>query len=96
MLNFVVSYFNLTVSCNLLLNIHIEDFISTFRKKGINKFTWQRIGNGRLVERAMMDHVLVEKSVLGRLVDVHVARGAGGGVSDHILVVAKVKGGARF
>ena len=47
----------------------------------------------RLVERAMMDYVLVEKSVLGRLVYVHVARGAGGGVSDHFLVVAKMKGG---
>ena len=63
-----------------------------FRKKGINKFTWQRIDNGILIERAMMDYVLVEKSVLGRLVDVHVARGAGRGVSHHILVVAKVKG----
>ena len=39
-----------------------------FRKKGINKFTWQRTDNGRLVERAMMDYVLVEKCVLGRLV----------------------------
>ena len=36
-----------------------------FRKKGINKFTWQRIDNGRLVERAMMDYVLVEKECSG-------------------------------
>ena len=42
-----------------------------FRKKGIKKFTRQRIGNGRWVERAMMDYVLVEKSAQGRLVDVH-------------------------
>ena len=35
-----------------------------FRKKGINKYTWQRIDNGRLVESAMMDCELVEKSVL--------------------------------
>ena len=42
----------------------------------------------------MTDYVLVEKSVLGRLVDVHVARGAkGGGLSDHFLEVAKVKRG---
>ena len=40
-----------------------------------------------------MDYVLVEKSVLGRFVDVHVAWGAVGGLSDHFLVVAKVKGG---
>ena len=66
------------------------------RKKGINKFTWQRIDTGRLVSRAMMDYVLVKKSVLGRLVDVHVAREAGGGVSDHFLVVDKVKEGVDF
>ena len=41
----------------------------------------------------MIDYVLVEKSVLGRLVDVHVARGAGGGLSDHFLVLVKVGGG---
>ena len=63
-----------------------------FKMKGINKFTWQRIDNRRLVERTMMDYVLVEKSVLGRLVDVHLARRAGGGLFDHFLVVAKVKG----
>ena len=44
----------------------------------------------------MMDYVLVEKRVLGRLVDVHVAKGAGGGLSDHFLVVAKVKEGGWF
>ena len=64
-----------------------------FRKNLINKFAWQRIDNGRLVERAMMDYVLVEKSVLGRLVDVQEERGARGGVSVHFLVIAKVKGG---
>ena len=32
-----------------------------FSKKGTNKFTWQRIDTGRLVERAMMGYVLVEK-----------------------------------
>ena len=38
-----------------------------------------------------MEYVIVEKSALARLADVHVARGAGGGVFDHFLVVAKVK-----
>ena len=64
-----------------------------FKKKGINKLTWHRNDNGRLLEIAMMDYVLVEKSVMGMLVDVHVARGPGGRVSDHFLEVAKVKGG---
>ena len=49
-----------------------------FRKKGINKLTWQRINSGRLVKRAMMDYVLMEKSVFRRLVDVHVAKGVSG------------------
>ena len=40
-----------------------------FKKKGINKLLCQRMDNGSLVERAMMDYVLVEKSVLGRLVE---------------------------
>ena len=44
----------------------------------------------------MLDNVLVEKSVVGRMVDVHVVRGAGGGVSDHFVVVAKVKWGVDF
>ena len=39
-----------------------------------------------------MDYVIVEKSVLVRLVDVHVPRGVGGGVSDHFLVEVKMKG----
>ena len=39
-----------------------------------------------------MDYVLVEKSALGRLVDVHVARGAGKWMFDNFLVVAKVNG----
>ena len=73
---------------------HLELVIGNtyFRNEGINMFTWQRVDNGRLIERAMMDYVLVEKSALSRLVDVHVARGAGGGVADNFLVVANVKG----
>ena len=63
-----------------------------FRKKGINKFTWQRNDNGRLVNRVL---VVVKNSVLGRLMDAHVARGAEGGVSDRFLVAAKVKEGGE-
>mgnify|MGYP006897136861 CR=1 FL=1 len=43
-----------------------------------------------------MNYLLLEKSVLGRLADVHAARGAGGGVSDHFLLLAKVKAEGRF
>ena len=33
-------------------------------------FTWQRIDNGRLVERTAMDYVIEEKCALVRWVDV--------------------------
>ena len=61
-----------------------------FRKKRINKYTWVRVANGLVVEKALMDYVLIEKRVKGRLQDVHVYRGAAAGVSDHYLVEARV------
>ena len=45
-----------------------------------------------MVERAIVDYVIVETSALGRLVNVHVPKGAGLEVSGHFLVVEKVKG----
>ena len=62
-----------------------------FRKKDINKFTWIRVNDGRIVDRALMDYVIVNKSARGRLLDVHVLRGAAGGMSDHFLVEGRVK-----
>ena len=63
---------------------------SFFKKKSINKYTWVRIANGRVVERALMDYVLVTKDRIGRMKDVHVYRGEVAGMSDHFLVEAKV------
>ena len=63
---------------------------SWFKKKRINKYTWIRMSNGVVVEKALMDYVLVEKRVIGRLKDVHVYRGVTAGMSDHYLVEAKV------
>ena len=40
---------------------------SFFKKKGINKYTWIRV-----IERALMDYVLITKRMVGRLKDVHV------------------------
>ena len=62
-----------------------------FRKKDINKYTWIRVNDGRMVDRALMDYVIVNKSARGRLLDVHVLRGAAGGMSDHFLVEGRVK-----
>merc|ERR1711915_612287 len=63
---------------------------SFFRKKGVNKYMWVRVANGRVVERALMDYVLIARRMIGRLKDVHVFRGMAGGMSDHFLVETKV------
>ena len=44
-----------------------------------------------MVDRALMDYVLLPKRMLGRLVDVKVWKGEGGGMSDHFLVEARLK-----
>ena len=44
------------------------------------------MANGRVIERALMDYVLITKRVVGRLKDVHVFRGVAAGISDHFLV----------
>ena len=63
---------------------------SFFRKKRINKYTWMKVANGRVVERALMDYVLITKKMIGRVKDVHVFRGVASGISDHFLVETKV------
>ena len=54
---------------------------SFFKKKGIN--TWVTVANGREIERALMDYVLITKRMVGRLKDVHVFRVVTAGMSDH-------------
>ena len=61
-----------------------------FKKKEINKYTWIRVANGRVIEKALMDYVLITKRMVGRLKDVHVFRGVAAGMSDHFLVEAEV------
>ena len=63
---------------------------SFFRKKDVNKYTWVRVAGGRVVERALMDYVLITKRMIGRVKDVHVFRGVGAGMSDHFMVEARV------
>ena len=63
---------------------------SFFKKKWINKYTWIRMANGRVIERAFMYYVLITKRMIGRLKDVHVFRGVASGMPDHFLVEAKV------
>ena len=62
-----------------------------FEKKNIHKYTWARVSNGIVVERALMDYVLVQRKVSGRILDVNVFRGESGDISDHFLVEGKLR-----
>ena len=35
----------------------MSPLFSFFKKKGINRYTWIRVANGRVIERALMDCV---------------------------------------
>ena len=77
-----------------LLNMCVENELvvgnSFFKKRMINKYTWVKIERGRVIERALMDYVIVTKRMIGRLKDVHVFRGMAAGISDHFLVEGKI------
>ena len=64
---------------------------SWFKKNYVYKYTWVRMAEGRVVDKALMDYVLLQRRMLGRLLDVKVWRGEGGGLSDHFLVEARLK-----
>ena len=78
-----------------MINVCVERELfvgnTMFRKKRINKYTWKRVEEGRITVKALMDYVLIEKRVKGRLKDVHVHRSAFAGMSDHFLVQARVE-----
>ena len=48
------------------------------------------MANGRVIERALIDYVLIRKRMVGRLKDVHVFRDVAAGMCDHFLFEAKV------
>ena len=51
------------------------------KEKDVHKYTWLRMAEGRVVDRALMDYVLLPKRMLGRVLDVTVWRGEGGVMS---------------
>ena len=51
---------------------------SLFKKSDVYKYTWLRMAEGRVVDKALMDHVLLPRRMLGRLLNVKVWRGEGG------------------
>ena len=67
------------------------------KEKDVRKYTWLRMAEGRMVDRALMDYVLLPKRMLVRVLDVTVWRGEGGVMSDHRLVepLLKLVGGSR-
>ena len=91
--------FQVKMSGERLLDMCVEQELvignKFFKKKGINNYTWIRVANGRVTERALMDYVLITKGKVGRLKDVHVFRSVAAGISDHFLVEAKVVSSER-
>ena len=67
-----------------------------FKKKDISKYTWVRVIDGEVRERAMLDYVIVRREAIGSVLDVHVYRGEASGLSDHFLVNAVVKVDMRW
>ena len=51
---------------------------SWFKKNDVYKYTWLRMAEGRVVDKALMDYVLLPRRMLGRMSDVKVWRGEGG------------------
>ena len=64
---------------------------SWFKKNDVYKYTWLRMAEGRVLDKALMDYLLLPRRMLGRLLDVKVWRGEGGGLSDHFLVGVRLK-----
>ena len=64
---------------------------SWFKKNDVYKYTWLRMVEGKVVDKALIDYVLLKRQMVGRLLDVKVRSGVGGGMSDHFLVKARLK-----
>ena len=60
-------------------------------KRDIHKYSWVKIAQGAVVERAIMDFVQISRRVVGRLLDVRVLREKGGGMSDYLLVEGRLR-----
>ena len=52
--------------------------------------------SGKVVDRALMDYVVVTRRIIGRVLDVNVYRGENGGISDHYLVEGKLRVDGRW
>ena len=50
---------------------------SWFKKNDVYKYTWLRMAEGRVVDKALMDYVFLPRRMHGRMLDVKVWRGEG-------------------
>ena len=66
------------------------------KKRDIHNYTWVKMAHGAVVERAMMDFVLISRIVVERLLDVRVFIGEGEGMSDHLLMEGRLRVEARW
>ena len=64
---------------------------SWFKKNDVYKYTWLRMMEGRVGDKALMDYVLISRRMLGRLLDVKVWRGEGGDCLTIFLAEARLK-----
>ena len=62
--------------------------IHFLRKRDIRKFTWVSGGDDR---KSLLNFIVVQEEERNKLLDVNVLRGAGGGISDHPLVISKIR-----
>ena len=62
--------------------------IQFFEKKDIHKFTW---ASGVDDHKSLLDLIGVQEEERNTFLDVNLLRGAGGRISDHHLVIAKIK-----
>ena len=51
---------------------------SRFKKNDVYQYTWLRMAEGRVVDKALMNYMLLPRRMLGRLLGVKVWRGEGG------------------
>ena len=81
-------------SSERLLDMYVGKLLtvgnSSLKKKTVNNYTWVKVVGGRMVERALMDYMLITKRIIGRVKDIHVFRSEAPGImSDNFLGIRR-------
>ena len=59
-----------------------------FEKKDVHKFTWV---SGVDDHKILLDFIVSHEDETNKFLDAYVLRGGGGGISDHHLVIVKIR-----